>query len=489
MAKLDEARLVDAIATCVFDPLRFVMLAYPWGEPGPLAHDTGPDEWQRMQLVELGEALKAGRKPRFATSSGHGVGKSALVAWVAQWFLSTRPHPQVIITANTKEQLLKKTFRELSVWHKRMINEHWFNWTATKFYHVDHPSTWFANAATWSETRTEAFAGTHEAHVMLIFDEASAIIDKVWEVAEGALTTDSAAVGKSACWLAFGNPTRNSGAFFDCFTKMKHRWRTFRVDSRTAKMTDKELIKQWIEDYGEDSDFVRVRVKGEAPRAASTQFFETDIVERAMGKGVPNDPDAVKVLSADPARFGVDQSVVGFRTGQAVAPFRKFRGIDTMQFAAIIAEEIERFQPDATFVDGNGLGAGVVDRLRQLNYRVFEVLGQSAADDPRRYCNKRAEMYGRAREWLKGDASLPADEALKASLPAIEYGYNAAGAIQIESKADLKSRGLPSPDEVDCWAMGFAEPVRAARRIIIPEEYRREWRPPRRREAPDWRAL
>ena len=130
--------------------------------------------------------------------------------------MSTRPHPQIVVTANTREQLLKKTFRELSVWHKLLINTGWFTWTATKFYHNDHPETWFAAAVPWSAERPESFAGTHAEHVMLLFDEASGIHDVIWEVAEGAMTTAGAA------WLVFGNPTRNTGRFRECFGKFAH---------------------------------------------------------------------------------------------------------------------------------------------------------------------------------------------------------------------------------------------------------------------------
>lgn len=487
MARTAEQQIADVIASCAYDPLKFVMFAYPWGEPGPLANETGPDKWQATLLRELGEGLRAGKKPRIATTSGHGVGKSALVAWVVQWFISTRPHPQIIVTANTKEQLLKKTFRELSVWHKRMINASWFNWTATKFYHVDHPETWFANAATWSATNTEAFAGTHDKHVLLVFDEASGIIDEVWEVANGAMTT------KGAAWLVFGNPTRNTGAFRECFGSMRHRWTNFKVDSRDAKMTDKAQLQEWVEDYGEDSDFVRVRVRGEFPRAATTQFIDSETVADAIARVPAEDPQAVRVLGADVARFGSDQSAIAKRIGARVLPIRKFRGLDTMQFAALIAEEIDLFEPDATFVDGNGLGAGVVDRLRQLGYPVIDVLGQASADDPAKYANKRAEMWGLMRQWLK-TGSIPDDPELRQALIGIEYGYNTKEAIQLESKDDMKKRGLPSPDEADAVALGFAQPVRATRRIILPESFRAPegmYTPRRRRMRTDvdWRVI
>lgn len=459
-----EDQLAEAIASTAYDPLRFVRLVYPWGEPGPLKKHTGPDKWQAKELTELGEQLRRGESPRLATASGHGVGKSALVAWIVHWFVSTRPHPQIVVTANTREQLLKKTFRELAVWHKLMLNKHWFTWTATKFYHTEHPETWFAAAVPWSADHSESFAGTHAEHVLVIFDEASGIDDVIWEVTEGAMTTTG------ACWLVFGNPTRNTGRFRECFGSYKHRWTTYRVDSRDAKMAqNKNQIQEWLEDYGDDSDFFRVRVKGEFPRAGSTQFIPSDLVERAMAATLPPDDQAVKLIGVDVARFGDDQSVILRRHGRVVTELRKFRGLDTMQLAAMVAEEIDEWQPDCTFVDGVGLGAGVVDRLRSLNYRVIDVQAGGSPDDKDAYANKAAEMWGRMLAWLKGDCQLPKDDGLKDSLIGRQYGYNARMALQLEKKDDMKKRGLSSPDEAEALALTFAEPVRAHRLIQLPE--------------------
>lgn len=488
-----EQKLQECISEFVFDPLGFVRFVIPWGEPGPLEHQTGPDVWQEKILKEIGEQLKADKDEavNIATTSGHGIGKSALVAWLILWFISTRPHPQIVVTANTREQLLKKTFRELAVWHKKAIHSHWFKWTATKFYHVDHPETWFAAAVPWSAENPEAFAGTHAEHVLVIFDEASGIDDIIWEVTEGAMTT------KGAAWLAFGNPTRNSGRFRECFGRFQHRWTTYRVDSRTAKMaTNKTQIEQWIADYGEDSDFVRIRVKGEFPRAGNTQFIPGDLVERAVRNNPPENPLATKVLSVDVARFGDDQTVFCMRAGSVVLPLRKFRELDTMQVASLVAECINDWEPDCTFVDGGGLGAGVVDRLRQLNYRVIDVQAGSSPDDKEKYANKRAEMWGRMRDWLKGDVKIPDDDGLKSALIGSEYGYTTKMAIQLEKKEDMKKRGLASPDEGDALAMGFAEPVRSHRESLLPAgiaNFRRNDTPKNRfgglPRAIDWRIV
>ena len=275
LTKLD-IELIEDIAAFYNDPEGFVRYVFPWGQAGtPLANETGPDTWQCDVMGEIRSALLAGDSAdkalqtaiQIAVSSGHGIGKTGFVAWIILWFMSTREFPQVVVTANTKTQLTTKTWRELSKWHKLAINRDWFDWTATKFAHVLYPEVWFAAAIPWTEHNSEAFAGTHEKHVLVVFDEASAIADKIWEVTEGAMTTPG------AMWLAFGNPTQTTGRFAQCFGKFKHRWATRQIDSRTAKMANKAQIQKWIDDYGEDHDFVRVRVRGVFPRAGNLSVW------------------------------------------------------------------------------------------------------------------------------------------------------------------------------------------------------------------------
>ncbi len=460
-----EAELQEHIAGFVYDPLGFVLFAFPWGEPGELKDETGPDEWQTQVLHDIGRELEAGSTLGallIAVRSGHGIGKTALIAWLIIWFMSTRPNPQIPVTANTKEQLTSKTWRELAKWSRLAINSHWFKWTATKFSHVDCPETWFASAIPWSKERSEAFAGTHEKYVLMVYDEGSAIDDVIWEVSEGAMTTDG------AMWVVFGNPTRNTGRFFECFNKYRHRWKTYEIDSRKAKKANQDQIKKWAEDYGEDSDFFRVRVKGQAPRQGVVQFIPSDLVERAATG--PITPDqysfAPKVLGVDVARFGDDQSVILKRQGLCARfPVRKFRGVDTMRLASLVAEEIAAWKPDAVMVDVVGIGAGVVDRLRQLGHDVIEVNAGAAATDDKTYHNKRVEMWGKLRDWLKAGGVIEDDAELKSDLTAPEYTFDAKERFVLESKDDLKARGMASPDSGDALALTFAENI-----VVIEKE-------------------
>jgi len=223
------------------------------------------------------------------------------------------------------------------------------------------------------------------------------------------------------------------------------------VDSRTAKVAkNKAQMQAWIDDYGEDSDFVRVRVKGQFPRVGDSQFISTEAVEMAMQREIePNDTDPI-VIGVDVARFGDDQSVVIVRHGRKVVEIRSYRELDLMQMAARVVEAIDEYKPHTTFVDGAGLGAGVIDRLRQLSYRCIEVQAGSRPFDPDKYVNLRAEMWWKMREWIE-HADLPDHDQLLYDLTGIEYGYDERMRVRLEKKSDMKKRGLPSPD---CFVAG-----------------------------------
>lgn len=449
-----EAALVEDMAKFYDDPIGFVYYAYDWGR-GELADQDGPDVWQQEMLESMAGKLQADPDAtiREATASGHGIGKTCIVAWVIEWAMSTRPQMSGVVTANTMMQLSSKTWREVALWHKRMINRHWFKWSATKFWHVQHPETWFVSATPNSEHNSEAFAGLHAKYVLIIFDEASAIADKIWEVTEGAMTTPR------AIWLVFGNPTRNTGRFKDCFTTDKKRWTTRHVDSRTAKMTNKAELNEWIETYGLDSDFVRVRVLGQFPRQGAMQFIPSDIVERAMLQEVPFEAWCLipVVIGVDVARYGDDMSTICIRQGRKIHEIRRFREKNTMEIAAeIVIAAKDHGGAAAIFVDGVGVGAGVVDRLQMLGHNVIEINGGAKAYDETQFYNCTAEQWYKMREWLKGADLPPRDSDLRAHLIGREYFYDDKERIRLERKIDLKKRGLPSPDLADALAHTFA---------------------------------
>lgn len=465
------------------DPLGFVLWAFPWGVEGTsLANETGPDEWQREQLKAIGARLSADRfaPVQDATASGHGIGKSAEVAWLVLWALMTFEHCRGVVTANTETQLRTKTWPELSKWYHLLqfaCLREMFSLTATAIHATEpgHERNWRVDAIPWSEQNTEAFAGLHNAgkRVLLLFDEASSIADGVWETASGALTDSDTEL----LWLAYGNPTRNTGRFYEAIEgRFRNSWTHRAIDSRTVKRTNKSQLESMIAAYGEDSDFVRVRVKGQFPRAGALQFIAGDIVDQAMEREAQPTPSSAVIFGVDVARYGDDKSVLAVRQGRdaRAIPWLEWGGPDVqrdlMRVAGDIAEHARKFSADAIFVDKGAMGAGLVDRLNQLGVRnVMPIdfggkggkvmVGEGLSIEA---VNKRTLMWAAMREWLSA-GSIPADAELRVDLTGVEYGFGADQvAYQLERKVDMKKRGLASPDKGDALALTFAAPVERA---------------------------
>lgn len=463
-----ERELGLAIASYTHDPLGFVMFAFPWGvKGGPLENMSGPEPWQREHLEEIGRRLRANPHMPIleAIASGHGIGKSADLGMTLCWAMSTHEDTRAVITAGTDTQLRTKTAPEVAKWFRMAINAHWFVITATSIYATDpqHEKSWRADFIPWNEKNPEAVAGLHNQtkRIVIIYDEASQIPEIIWETQAGALTDANTEI----LWLTRGNPTRNTGSFKECFGKNRHRWYTRQIDSRTVSFTNKTQLQQWVDDYGEDSDFVRVRIRGVFPRAGSMQFIPGDVVNAAMERDPVSHVFEPLIMGVDVARYGDDQTVIAFRRGRdaCTIPWKKYRNIDTMTLASEIARLADLNGVDAIFVDGVGIGAGVVDRLRQMQRRVFDVQSGGKPtglyfDEPIKVKNKRCEMWAMMRQWLKIGA-IPDDNELEGDLTSIEYGYDADNNLQLERVEDMKKRGLASPDNATALALTFAEPV------------------------------
>lgn len=469
-AQESEKMLQEDIAKFTHDPYGYVLYAFDWGK-GELEGVAGPRKWQRELLESLGQDLRAGKVNsyeaiQYAVASGHGIGKSALVAMLVMWALSTCEDTRGIITANTERQLKTKTWPELEKWHRLAINKHWFKVTKTGIYSTvpGHEGTWGMDQIVWTENKTEAFAGLHNAkkRILVIFDEASAIPDAISDVTEGALTDEDTEI----LWFKFGNPTRNSGRFYQCFGSAKHRWKTKQIDSRTVEGTNKRQIKKWEEDHGEDSDFFRVRVRGVFPNASVSQFIPGNLVAEAMKRDAVSMIGDPLIMTLDVARGGDDDCVIFFRRGldaRSIPPliipgmFSK----DSMVLCTKVVEVFVQHDADALFVDETGMGGPVLDRIRQLlpGRRILGVQFGSTdqVSDPH-YANMATDMWRKAREWLQRGA-LWANPRLERELTVREFYHNKRDQIALESKDDLKDRGESSPDIADAFCMSFAYPV------------------------------
>lgn len=463
------SELIEELGSFAYDPYAFVMWAFPWGEAGTeLAKETGPAPWQEKILKSVRDKIMTMEQAlRHAVTSGHGVGKSALVSWLVWWSYSTFPGTRGVVTANTENQLKTKTWVEIAKWHRLFIARELFKCTATAIFSIDEEQAreWRIDIVPWSERNTEAFAGLHNAgkRLIVIFDEASAIPDIIWETTEGALTD----LDTEIFWFVFGNPTRNIGRFRDCFEggKFEKRWITLCVDSREVARTNKKEIEDWIADYGIDSDFVRVRVLGQFPRIDSVSFISRDLAMSATLRELDQAIGPV-VIGVDVARFGDDFSVIWPRKGRdaSLYPPRFFQGIDTQRLAHEVVKYYNEIDAQMVFVDGGGVGGGVVDTLVAMGVRVFEVTFGARSDNlnpSAKYMNKRAEIWGELRDFLKVGV-IPrrvADRDFIDELIGPTYSLNTKDQIQLESKDMMKRRGVASPDFADALACTFAFPV------------------------------
>lgn len=469
------------LARGFYDPLRFVLWAFPWGEtpefslvelPEPWKSrfpncKYGPDKWMCEMLDEVGEHVRANNFDgscsvdplRMAVASGHGIGKSAGTAMLVVWLMATRPHSKGVVTANTANQLETKTFAEIKKWLKRSLVSDMFVIKAMSIESKESPESWRLDAITCKEENSESFAGQHSASSSsyYIFDEASAVPDIIWEVAEGGLTDGEPFM------FVFGNPTRNTGRFRECFGKRSRRWKTKQIDSRTVHITNKKEIAEWAKEYGEDSDFFRVRVMGVFPNASSDQFIPLSLVEDASKRDIFNNRATAAILGVDVARFGDDDSIIYTRIGRGYLPIKRFHGLSVTDLATKVKTafaEVTKlgFSRDRVYinVDEGGVGGGVKDILKDDGYPVVGIQFGGAADEPERYDRKRDEIWGRAKAFLMDGGSIPNDLSLIEDLTSPEYEIVRQGQIKIESKKDMKKRGLRSPDAADGFCLTFA---------------------------------
>ena len=467
------------LASVKDDPLAFTLGAYPWGKPGTVLENfSGPEDWAvdlmsriRDGLIDTNTAIQE------AVASGHGIAKSTTVAHITLWAFCTFPDTRGVITANTETQLKTKTWAEIGKWFNLcFFARDYYTLTATSLFSKDptRAQTWRIDQARWIRSNPAAWQGLHNQgkRLLIIFDEASEIPDIIWETAEGALTDRDTQI----IWLAFGNPTRNIGRFRDCFEggRFASIWKHRQIDSRQVRITNKPYIERQIAAYGgTDNDIVRVRFLGQFPLKGLLEFFSALEIDEAMSREVPFvDRTTPLALGVDVARFGRNNSVLFPRKGRDARTIarRSYNGISTTELTNRILDFHQTYRPDGIFIDGGGVGGGVVDQCRNRRLFVHEVQfggkddisGINTATSGERYSNKRGAMYGAARSWLKG-AALPNDPALKEAMLAIRYGFNSRDEIQLVSKEDILADSPNADlDSLDALCLTFGGPLAAS---------------------------
>jgi phage terminase large subunit len=412
-----------------------------------------PDEWQ----VELLDAVAAPAIRRVSVRSGHGVGKSTAVALAAVWHVLMRVPSKTVVTAPTSSQLFDACFAEMKNVAKR-LKPPFDNLLELKSDRIElksHPESTFISCRTSRAEQPEALAGVHSPSVLLIADEASGIPSSVFEAASGSMS------GHSATTILTGNPTRNTGFFYDTHNRLRDDWYTMHVSCVDSPRVSEDFVEDMKRRYGEDSPAYHVRVLGNFPPSEEDTVIPVSLIEHAMANDIKVHEDTIAIWGLDVARQGGDASVLCKRQGPVIHPLTVWRNLDLMQLTGAVKAEYDAMPPSKRpaeiIVDSNGFGAGVLDRLRELGLpaRGLNVSERAMAKDT--YLNLRAEIWFKMKMYLEGmDVSLPRDDALYAELAAPRYHFTSAGKLQVESKDSMKKRGVASPDRADAVALSLA---------------------------------
>lgn len=373
------------------------------------------------------------------------------------WYLLTRYPVKIVVTAPTSSQLFDALFAELKAWINKLPKP-LFELLEIKQDKIElkaAASEAFISARTSRAENPESLQGIHSQNVLLIADEASGVPEAVFEAAAGSMS------GHNACTILLGNPTRSSGYFFDTHNKNRDKWWTRRVSCVDSPRVSKEFVEEMRETYGEESNAFRVRVLGEFPLSDDDTVIPIDLALSAQHRDIVERPGVVPIWGLDVARFGTDSSVLAKRFGSVIRPLSVWRGLDTMQLSGAIVAEYEQTphpeRPEIIIVDVIGIGAGVVDRLREIGLPVRGLNVSEAPSVKGRHHNLRSELWFATKAWLElRDSKLPMDEHLIAEMAAPRYSFTSSGKLLVESKENMKKRGLKSPDRADAVCLTMA---------------------------------
>jgi hypothetical protein len=409
-----------------------------------------PQKWQKEALQNIV------KHNRLSIRSGHAVGKTTFLSFVILWWLCTHYPCKIACTANSASQLEQILWSEIQKWYKMMPQafQDELEFRSDKITLKNAPDS-FCVSRTSRRENPEALQGFHSPNMLFIIDEASGVPDIIFEVAQGAMSTHGAKT------IMVGNPNRSTGYFFDSFNKNIESWRTMTVSCLDSDTVDPQYVEDMKRQYGEDSNVFRVRVLGLPPETDDNAIIGRALIESAIDREV--DPiEVMPVWGIDVARHGSDRCALCKRKGNVITePIKHWGGKDLMETVGIIMAEYEstpfRDRPTELLVDSIGLGAGVVDRLVELNIPARGINVAESSSLSNRYMRLRDELWFKCREWLEQkDCQIPDQEELIAEVTAVQYSIMSNGKFKVESKDEMKKRGMRSPDIADALMLTFA---------------------------------
>jgi len=415
-----------------------------------------PQDWQREVMQKIGKD----KRSLCSVISGHGCGKSSVASWLMIWFLLTRYPVKIVCTAPSASQLYDALFAEVKRWIKELPSplRNLLEVKSDRIELASSPTEAFISARTSRAESPEAMAGVHAENVLLIFDEASAIPEQVFVSAYSSMSSHKASV------LLIGNGTRNSGYFYETHTRLRDRWWTRRVSCYDSDLVSEDFIEELKIKYGEESNAFRVRVLGEFPLAEDDTLISLHAVEQASKRTVEQPENTPVVWGLDVARYGDDASVLCIRKGRHLVSLQSWKKLSLMELSGRVLDLLNTTDepPDEILVDSIGLGAGVLDRLRELD---ISARGVNVSESPAmadRYANLRAELWDLTKSWFNEEVQIPNDDSLIADLTAPRYSFNSSGKMLVESKAETKKRLGRSTDFADSLVLTFASSAAGA---------------------------
>lgn len=417
----------------------------------------------KLTSEELGYAKKYG----MSIMSGHGTGKDAFLAWAILWFLFCFPNPKIPCTAPTQHQLRDVLWGEVHKWMRHSALEHsraetgfditeWITWGADRIFYTEAKGReWFAVARTCNtrasaEEQAGTLQGFHEDFLMICIDEASEVPDPVIRPLEATMT------GKCNFVIYVFNPTKSTGFAIDSQTASRGRFIALRWNAEDSENVSPESCERIAEKYGRDSNAYRIRVLGLPPKADPDTLIPWDWVMSCVEQDLEPLPEDPLIMAIDVGRFGEDKSIIMTARGPVVEDIVEFQGIDTEQLANWAMGMIHEFEPIAVMVDVVGIGAGVADKLRHRvgGCSIFDVnTSEVPAEQPDRFFKLRDELWWKVRtRFEKRDISIPKDDELMGELTVVKYEPDDRR-IKVESKKQMRSRGLASPNKADALCM------------------------------------
>ena len=403
-----------------------------------------------------------GTHARVAVKSGNGLGKGFSAAISILWFLYCEDEAVVLSTAPTFRQVRHVLWREV---HRLYRNARYD--LGGKLLDTRLEISEGRYALGLSADGADEFQGFHSPNMLIVVDEAEGVEETIYEAIESVMTSENCKL------LLIGNPTTMEGSFRRAFYEDSELYQTITISALESPnvLQGRSVVRglvtrKWVEErgrvWGAGNPVYQARVLGEFPDQGEDTLIPLSVVEGAVARdftpspALPNQGEENVVIAVDVARFGSDKSVILRRRGMAVEDIQAYRGLDTMKLAGHVANAIQLHKPAVVMIDEVGIGAGVVDRLREQGYHVQGVNVGMAAQDSEHYANLRAEGFWDLHNlFLRGDVTIPPDGELVGQLAGLRYTFNSLGRVVMESKEEVRRRGGASPDKADAMMLAF----------------------------------